>query len=68
MSRKSSFREVVYTCTKCLCTQKIRYFFDDVVLPIVCCVKCRAGFGIELREMLAQGNGMLPGKPVLIES
>lgn len=63
----SAFKEVTYTCanSECRHTQTIRYFADDTPLPVTCCVKCRAGFGVELPVMM-MGKGMFPGKAVTV--
>ena len=69
---KRTLKEVVYTCTdylnkRCTHKQTITFFPDDPILPVTCCVKCRAGFGTELNAMLGQGIGMFPGKALTIE-
>ena len=58
--------ETVYTCTNAKCghTQTITDFAEQRILPVTCCVKCRAGFGKELEEMLARHIGMFPGESV----
>lgn len=62
---KQTLKEVTYTCT-CGHKQIITFFPDDTILPVTCCVKCRAGFGVELRDMIAFQKGMFPSKPVVI--
>lgn len=68
------FTEVEYACKNPACghTQTIRYFSDlvngkpDVILPVTCCVKCRAGFGKELAEQYQAKLGMFPGKQTAV--
>jgi hypothetical protein len=57
------FKELTYTCATPSCGHKqdIRYFAADAVLPVTCCVKCRAGFGKELAEQYQSRIGMFPG-------
>lgn len=58
----STLKEVDYTCSnpKCKSTQTIRYFADDKILPVTCCVACKAGFGVELMQQIAGHKGMFP--------
>jgi hypothetical protein len=61
-----SMKEVDYKCTTDGCghTSTMRYFPDEPVILTLCCVNCRAGFGIEQREMNAGRIGMvIVGKP-----
>jgi hypothetical protein len=53
---------ITYQCSKPSCghTQVITYFPDDAPLPTTCCVKCRAGFGVDLSEMMNRRIGMFP--------
>jgi hypothetical protein len=71
MSR-TTLKEVIYTCTnakrQCGHTQKITFFADDHILPVTCCVKCRAGFGDSLEVMIGQQIGMFPSKPVYLSA
>ena len=63
MSEKRHYREVTYRCSSDRCghTQTIRYFLEDSVLPVTCCVKCRAGFGVESVGLMIQtSRGMFP--------
>lgn len=65
----STLKEVDYVCTnvKCKHTQTIRYFADDKILPVTCCVQCRAGFNMELMNQIAGHKGMFPiGEPRVI--
>lgn len=64
-----ALKETVYTCTNSRCGHKqtITDFADEKPLPVTCCVKCRAGFGIELGAMLASHTGMFPGKSVMLD-
>jgi hypothetical protein len=54
--------DVTYKCSNPPCGHKqtISFFTGEPSLPVTCCVKCRAGFGIELARMHAEGNGMFP--------
>jgi hypothetical protein len=55
-------KEIKYRCADAQCgnEQTIRYFTNDPVLPVTCCVKCRAGFGKELKDQMAFHIGMFP--------
>ena len=62
---------VEYTCNICEAKQTIRYFTNDSILPVTCCVKCRAGFEVRSESpsqavsyMISKGIGMFPGQPV----
>lgn len=57
-------RDITYVRSKASCghSQIISYFHDDKPLPVTCCVKCRAGSGIELREQMADHIGMFPAR------
>lgn len=62
---------VEYTCSNCGAKQTIRYFSDDSILPVTCCVKCRAGFEVRselpsqaVNYMVNKNIGMFPGAPV----
>lgn len=61
--------EVTYRCTspKCGNEQTIRFFSNEDHLPVTCCVKCRAGFGVELPAMAANKIGMFPVSKVVAE-
>lgn len=61
-----ALKETVYTC-RCGHKQTITDFADEKPLPVTCCVKCRAGFGVELPMMLGSHTGMFPGKSVMID-
>ncbi len=54
--------KVTYRCTKRGCgnIQTIAYFNDDLPLPVTCCVKCRAGFGMDIAGQIAHHLGMFP--------
>ena len=61
-----TMKEVDYLCTTkdCEHRQTVRYFPDEPVNPVLCCVKCRAGFGVEHRDMVMRREGMvIVGKP-----
>ena len=66
--KQRTLHEVIYTCSNkdCRHQQTIRYFADDAILPVTCCVKCRAGFNVELGMQMNRGVGMFPGKAVSI--
>lgn len=60
-SHDSQFRDLTYVCAQCGHTQSIRYFHSEAILPVTCCVKCRAGFGIPTSgEMVMRNVGMFP--------
>jgi len=64
-----TMKEVDYTCTTRDCgnTQTVRYFPDEAVNPMLCCVRCRAGFGVEHQQMIMQQIGMkITGKPRMV--
>lgn len=56
------FHEITYECSRQRCGNKqtIRFFATDPILPVTCCVSCRAGFGMDLGEMIASHVGMFP--------
>jgi len=61
-----SMKEVLYRCTTEGCGHEhtMRYFPDEAVNPVHCCVKCQAGFGVDHREQVMRQIGMVPvGKP-----
>jgi hypothetical protein len=65
-----SFKEVKYVCSnnKCGHTQVLRFFATDVVLPVTCCVKCRAGFGLpNVGLMMSEHKGMFPDKVEVVQ-
>ena len=55
-------REVGYKCSnpKCLATDKVRYFPNEQVLPVINCWKCHAGFQKTTADQLAFQVGMFP--------
>lgn len=55
-------KEVDYRCTTPSCgnAQTIRLFPNEPVPQVLACVRCRAGFGKELTELLIEQSGMLP--------
>jgi hypothetical protein len=55
-------KEITYRCANEQCDneQVIRYFANLSVLPVTCCVKCRAGFGVDVPKMIEHGIGMFP--------
>jgi hypothetical protein len=55
-------KEITYRCSseKCGNEQVIRYFANLAHLPVTCCVKCRAGFQIDVMKQLEHGVGMFP--------
>jgi hypothetical protein len=64
-----SMKEVDYRCTDSQCgyTTTFRYFPDEPVNPMLCCIRCRAGFGVDHREMVAGKIGMaVVGKSRLV--
>lgn len=66
-----TFKEVTYVCTKDTCrhSQTIRYFPDDPILSVTCCVKCRSGFNLDLKDMLDLGKGMFPtSRPTMVSA
>jgi hypothetical protein len=69
LSESRSFKEVKYTCStpKCGNTQVIRFFLSDSILPVTCCVQCRAGFEMPLAHQLAQHRGMFPGDSKVVQ-
>jgi hypothetical protein len=52
--------EVVYQCTGCDATTTERAFADKPIPEALCCVKCRAGFGVPADDMVRQQVGMFP--------
>jgi hypothetical protein len=61
-----SMKEVDYKCTTegCGHTATMRYFPDEPVIITLCCVACRAGFGVDQRDMNMRQEGMIiVGKP-----
>lgn len=65
-----TMKEVDYRCTnpECRHNQTLRYFPDEPVNPVLCCIKCRAGFNVEPQQMLQQRAGMMiVGKPRLVD-
>lgn len=59
---EKTIKEVDYLCAtpKCEHTQTIRFSPDEPVFPVTNCVKCRAGFGIDLQQQMAERIGMFP--------
>lgn len=59
---EQTFVEVDYRCSrqKCGHTQTVRFFSPEECLPVTCCVHCRAGFGMELMQMIQNHVGMFP--------
>jgi hypothetical protein len=55
-------KEITYRCSNEQCDneQVIRFFANLQALPATCCVKCRAGFGRELGNMIENHIGMFP--------
>jgi hypothetical protein len=55
-------KSVTYKCSNASCgeTMTLRFFVDDKPHPVTCCVKCRAGFGIELSTQMQNHIGMFP--------
>lgn len=59
---EQTFVEVEYRCSrqKCGHKQTIRFFSPEDILPVTCCVNCRAGFGVETVQMMQNHVGMFP--------
>lgn len=62
--------EVTYRCVnpKCGNQQTLRFFSHENHLPVACCTKCRAGFGVDLQPMLENKIGMFPVAKTVAEA
>lgn len=60
---------VTYRCTnpKCGNEQTLLYFSNENPLPVVCCTKCRAGFGAQVTQQFEAKLGMFPTAKVVVE-
>ena len=62
MATTDTLHEVKYECNtpRCGNKQTLRYWPDESILPVACCTKCRAGFGMELDKQMMTRTGMFP--------
>ena len=60
---------VKYICTnpKCGNEQTLLFFSNENHLPVTCCTKCRAGFGVELQAQFQNKIGMFPAERLAVE-
>lgn len=60
---------VTYRCTnpKCGDEQTLLFFSNENHLPVTCCTKCRAGFGVAMQQQLEAKVGMFPTKKTVVE-
>lgn len=61
--------EITYKCTnpKCGNDQTLLFFGSEDPLPVTCCTKCKAGFGVEQAAMAANHIGMFPVSKRVVE-
>lgn len=54
------FKAVTYECSTPNCRHRmtVRYFPNEILMQVACCVKCKAGFGLPVEKMLADHQGM----------
>lgn len=57
----SELEDVLYVCSVCGAQQVVTYFKSETPQHVLCCVECRAGFGIANPELMKKMNqGMFP--------